>query len=142
MNREDFENVPCCEEKYKTTSPRMICDSLVILPIEYRPKNSSGFGYVDVIAVRGEEAVCRYKGGVDMLNMVNKSPSQNMKIVCGSFQAYKAYSPADWAIDFLPISGLVRIHPLVHRILCVPTLTTLMLYPVEWEEGYDDGNLC
>jgi len=124
MSKEDFENVPYCKEYVDNRIKKIVCDSLVILRSAYRHKNSSGFGYMDIITVREEEAICRYSG-IDMLSIVNRKVSKNMETVCG------LHVQIDWHIDFLSASGLVRIHPLVHRILCVPTLTTLMLYPIK-----------
>jgi len=92
MTRKEFEKLPLREWGQDIGQ----FDWLVILPL--KEKHDSGFRCMDFVACKNNEAICRLSGCSDVLHIGGIGAS-----------SFGKTDFAEWTIDCLPKSGLLRL---------------------------------
>lgn len=131
MSREDFESLST--RKWDEDIGEI--DSIVIMPTN--EEHDSGYGCMDFIAVRGDEAICSLSGVSDVvhLNGIGGFGDNWLRKYGG---VPDKISPISWSIDCLLKSGFLRLF--CSKSLRVgPALSSFEIYPVEQIER-DDNN--
>jgi hypothetical protein len=100
MSKKEFENLRLREWSEDIGK----FNSIIILPGKSRPLHDSGFRYMDFIAVKNHEAICRLSGCSDVLHLDGIGGyGRNKTSLETRLTTVKA-----WNIDCLPKSGLLH----------------------------------
>lgn len=124
MTRKDFEALP--ERDWQEDIGEFDC--LIILPATRATQlHDSGYRYIDYVAVRNNEAVCRLDSGSDVLHL-DGIGGHGYKWLERYGTVPATVPPSGWRIDCLKKSGLLRIWPNSGRMVCGDALSSFELY--------------
>lgn len=103
MTRKEFERLP--RRQWNKDIGEFDC--LIILPIE-DGIHESGYRLMDFVACKGNKPICRLSGCSDVIH-INGIGGYGLNWLAKSGAVPNRISPIAWAIDCLPISGLLRL---------------------------------
>lgn len=125
MTRKDFESLPFRENWDKD----FLCDGIVILPL--RTKHDSGFRRLDFVACIKNEAICRLSGCSDVIH-IGGIGGYGHRWLNKYGTVPTLIPPADWSIDCLLKSGLLRLW-CDNGVICGSSLSSFEIYAKEKE---------